>query len=141
MVRALTSIFFMVLLAFTTTNHALSSAYENKTHPVDLFQFDSIQQQKEAIALAKTLRCPMCQNQNLIESNSAVAKDIRLKVFKLVQQGQSEQQIKEFMVERYGEHALYQPKFSRTNLFLWAAPLLLLVFVFGLAFVHIRKNC
>lgn len=119
---------------------AIASAYDTTRHPVDLFQFDSVKQQKEAVALAKTLRCPMCQNQNLIESNSAVAKDIRLRVFELVKQGQSEQQVKEFMVARYGEHVLYQPKLSWANALLWGGPLCLLILVLGFAILHIERS-
>ncbi|GAL26014.1 cytochrome c-type heme lyase subunit nrfF [Vibrio variabilis] len=84
-------------------------AFATQAHSVDLFEFDTPKQQKQAIELAKTLRCPMCQNQNLVESNSPVAKDIRLRVFELVKSGQSNQQVKAYMVDRYGEHVLYQP--------------------------------
>ncbi|MGR5456782.1 cytochrome c-type biogenesis protein, partial [Vibrio alfacsensis] len=72
--------------------------HSSESQFVELFEFDSPKQQKQAIELAKTLRCPMCQNQNLIESNSPVAKDIRLKVFELIKQGKTNQEVKDFMV-------------------------------------------
>ncbi|MGR5363182.1 cytochrome c-type biogenesis protein [Vibrio mediterranei] len=107
---------------------------------VELFEFDSPKQQKQAIELAKTLRCPMCQNQNLIESNSPVAKDIRLKVFELIKQGKTNQEVKDFMVARYGEHVLYRPSMSGHNAFLWGAPI---VFALGLVlviFVNVKRR-
>lgn len=110
------------------------SAVAQNSQSVELFEFDSIKQQKDAIALAKTLRCPMCQNQNLIESNSPVAKDIRLRVFELIKQGKTDQEVKDYMVERYGQHVLYQPALSRQNMVLWGGPivvaLLLIVSMF-----------
>ncbi|MGR5175124.1 cytochrome c-type biogenesis protein [Vibrio parahaemolyticus] len=101
------------------------TAYASERQSVELFEFETPKQQKQAIELAKTLRCPMCQNQNLIESNSPVAKDIRLKVFQLVKAGKTEQEVKDFMVARYGEHVLYKPSLSRQNALLWGLPVIL----------------
>lgn len=111
-----------------------------KVHPVELFEFDSIAQQNEAIALAKTLRCPMCQNQNLIESNSEVAKDIRLRVFELVKAGSSDAEVKAYMVERYGEHVLYKPKLSLKNALLWGIPILLALFMIGFSVGQMKRK-
>ncbi|MDN3716602.1 cytochrome c-type biogenesis protein CcmH [Vibrio breoganii] len=132
----------MVLLALSLTFglsvHA--AGYQSISHPVDLFEFDSVAQQKQAIHLAKTLRCPMCQNQNLIESNSAVAKDIRLRVFELVKAGKSDSEVKEYMVARYGEHVLYQPSFSMKNALLWGIPIVLGLFMIGFSIGHIKRS-
>ena len=94
---------------------------------VELFEFDNLAQQQQAISLAKTLRCPQCQNQNLIESNSPIAKDLRLHVFNMVKSGKTDTQIIEYMTERYGEFVLYKPAFKMTNGLLWLFPLLLLL--------------
>ncbi|WP_253912556.1 cytochrome c-type biogenesis protein [Vibrio sp. B1Z05] len=120
-------------------NVSMASGYQSISHPVDLFEFDSVAQQKHAIHLAKTLRCPMCQNQNLIESNSAVAKDIRLRVFELIKAGSSDAEVKQYMVARYGEHVLYQPSMSLKNGLLWGIPLLLAVGIFGFMVRHIQR--
>ncbi|MCW8344546.1 cytochrome c-type biogenesis protein CcmH [Vibrio sp. ZSDZ65] len=101
---------------------------------VELFEFESIKQQKDAIALAKTLRCPMCQNQNLIESNSPVAKDIRLRVFELIKQGKTEQEVKDYMVARYGQHVLYQPSLTQQNALLWGVPIIIALTLLVLMF-------
>lgn len=117
-----------------------SYAFATQAHSVDLFEFDTPKQQKQAIDLAKTLRCPMCQNQNLIESNSPVAKDIRLRVFELVKSGKSNQQVKDYMVDRYGEHVLYQPSLSGKNMLLWGMPIVFTLSLGGLMVVTIRRN-
>ncbi|OAJ92933.1 heme lyase NrfEFG subunit NrfF [Vibrio bivalvicida] len=107
---------------------------------VELFQFDSPHKQKVAIELAKSLRCPQCQNQNLVESNSPIAKDLRLIVFSKINQGQSEQQVIDFMTARYGEFVLYKPAFSASNALLWLAPALLLLLFFVVSFKRVRTK-
>ena len=107
---------------------------------VELFQFDSPHKQKVAIELAKSLRCPQCQNQNLVESNSPIAKDLRLIVFSKINQGQSEQQVIDFMTARYGEFVLYKPTFSASNALLWLAPILLLLLFLIVSFVRIEQR-
>lgn len=107
---------------------------------VELFEFDSPQLQKSAITLAKSLRCPQCQNQNLVESNSPIAKDLRLIVFQKINQGESEQEVVNFMTARYGDFVLYKPPFSLSNALLWLAPVLLLaLFLIG-SIRRIRNN-
>ncbi len=127
-----------LVVLFLVSSFSFAESY--KVHPVELFEFDSIAQQKQAINLAKTLRCPMCQNQNLIESNSEVAKDIRLRVFQLVKEGNSDAEVKAFMVERYGEHVLYQPKLSIQNTLLWGVPILLALFMIGFSIGQIKRK-
>ncbi|MCG9583199.1 heme lyase NrfEFG subunit NrfF [Vibrio tubiashii] len=107
---------------------------------VELFQFDSPHKQKVAIELAKSLRCPQCQNQNLVESNSPIAKDLRLIVFSKINQGQSEQQVIDFMTARYGEFVLYKPTFTASNALLWLAPILLLLLFLIVSFVRIDQR-
>ncbi|WP_425666505.1 heme lyase NrfEFG subunit NrfF [Vibrio tubiashii] len=107
---------------------------------VELFQFDSPHKQKVAIELAKSLRCPQCQNQNLVESNSPIAKDLRLIVFSKINQGQSEQQVIDFMTARYGEFVLYKPTFTASNALLWLAPILLLLLFLIVSFVRIEQR-
>lgn len=94
---------------------------------VELFEFSSPEKQKNAIELAKSLRCPQCQNQNLVESNSPLAKDLRLIVFEKINAGESEQQVIDFMTARYGEFVRYKPSFSWQNSLLWGLPILLLL--------------
>ncbi len=102
---------------------------------VDLFEFHSIEVQQRATSLAKTLRCPQCQNQNLVESNAQAAKDLRLKVYTMANEGSSNQEIKDYLVARYGNIVLYQPPFNYSTALLWIFPLLFLIF-----FSYIRSE-
>ncbi|MCL9774966.1 cytochrome c-type biogenesis protein CcmH [Vibrio sp. S4B1] len=126
----------MLLTVFCLNISSASASSQS----VELFEFDSIKQQKDAIALAKTLRCPMCQNQNLIESNSPVAKDIRLRVFELIKQGKTEQEVKDYMVARYGQHVLYQPSLSKQNALLWGAPFIIALILLVLMFYRVIRT-
>ncbi|CAM2992888.1 cytochrome c-type biogenesis protein [Vibrio rarus] len=138
--RALWHLTVLLVLSLGCLSAVFAAGYQAISHPVDLFEFDSVAQQKQAIYLAKTLRCPMCQNQNLIESNSAVAKDIRLRVFELIKTGKSDDEVKEYMVARYGEHVLYQPSFSIKNAMLWGIPILLGLLMIGFGIGDIKRS-
>ncbi|SON48320.1 cytochrome c-type biogenesis protein CcmH [Vibrio tapetis] len=101
-----------------------SKAESEKISKVELFEFESPEQQKRAIALAKELRCPQCQNQNLVESNSPIAQDLRLKVYQKVKQGETNEAIKAGMVKQFGEFVLYRPEIGTSTFMLWLLPLL-----------------
>lgn len=73
------------------------------------------------------LRCLVCQNQTIADSNAGLAVDLRNQVVKLMAEGKSDAQIKQYMVDRYGEFVLYDPPFSAANALLWAGPFLLLL--------------
>jgi len=85
--------------------------------------------------LVAELRCVMCQNQSLADSNAQIAHDLRREVFDLMRAGRSDQEIREFLVARYGEFVLYRPRFGGHTWLLWLGPGLLLV---GGAFVIAR---
>lgn len=94
---------------------------------VELFEFDSESQRQGAVDLAKTLRCPQCQNQNLVESNSPIAKDLRLRVYQMIKEGKTDQQVIDYMTHRFGEFVLYDPEVNRNTLLLWLIPFALIV--------------
>jgi cytochrome c-type biogenesis protein CcmH len=77
-------------------------------------------------ALTEQLRCGMCQNQSLADSNALIAQDLRREVLGLMHAGKSDEQIKQFLVERYTDFVLYQPRVAPTTWLLWFGPLLLL---------------
>lgn len=108
--------------------------------PVDTYEFKSEANQQRAISLATELRCPQCQNQNLVDSNSPVARDLRIEVYKMVDQGKNDQQIIEFMTSRYGEFVLYKPKLETKTYVLWGGPIVLLFFGLLVGFFFIRKQ-
>jgi len=87
-------------------------------------------------ALAEELRCLVCQNQTLADSNAPLAVDLRNQIRERLRQGASERDIIGFMVERYGDFVLYRPPFKSTTLLLWTGPLLLMIG--GLAALYYR---
>ncbi|MDK9777894.1 MULTISPECIES: cytochrome c-type biogenesis protein CcmH [Vibrio] len=94
---------------------------------VDLFEFKSVEMQQRAITLAKSLRCPQCQNQNLVESNAYTAKALRLKVYEMVNEGYTDKEIKQYLVDRYGNIVLYDPPFNLSTALLWIFPGLFMI--------------
>lgn len=85
-------------------------------------------QTKERIrALEEKLRCLVCQNQTLADSNAELAGDLRRQVAEQVKAGRSDQQIIDYLVQRYGDFVLYDPPFKTTTLLLWVGPFVLLV--------------
>lgn len=107
---------------------------------VDTWRFSSAQRQQQAYVLARELRCPQCQNQNLMESNAPVAVAMRHEVFTLVEQGKGDDEIIAFMTARYGEFVRYTPSLTRYTLLLWGAPLLLLGAAGGVWWLAMRRQ-
>lgn len=79
---------------------------------VDTYAFKNQADRTRAVELAKSLRCPQCQNQNLVESNSPIAYDLRIEVYKMVDEGKTNQQIIDTMTARFGNFVNYKPPFS-----------------------------
>jgi cytochrome c-type biogenesis protein CcmH len=90
--------------------------------------------------LTSQLRCPMCQNETLADSNAPIARDLRHEVFKLMQEGRSEAQIKQYLVARYSDYVLYDPPVNPTTWLLWFGPLLILLGGTVVVVVTIRKR-
>ena len=78
-------------------------------------------------ALTAELRCVKCQNQSLADSNAQIASDLRREVLDLMRQGRSDAEVKQYLVERYGEFVLYKPTMTPGTYFLWFGPVLLLL--------------
>lgn len=77
--------------------------------------------------LASELRCLVCQNQTLADSNAPLAEDLRREVREMIAQNMSDQEIIDFLVSRYGDFVLYRPPFKPTTVLLWAGPFVLMV--------------
>lgn len=77
--------------------------------------------------LITELRCLVCQNQNIADSNADLAVDLRREIYNMIETGSTRRDIVDFMVQRYGEFVLYKPRFSMRTLVLWLAPALLLL--------------
>ena len=87
--------------------------------------------------LSSELRCLVCQNQSLLESDSELANDLKKIIYEKIYEGESNYQIKNFLVKRYGEFILFKPLLNSANLLLWVAPFLSFVLI---AVVAIRKT-
>ena len=87
--------------------------------------------------LTAELRCLVCQNQSMLESDSELANDLKEIIYEKIYEGESNYQIKNFLVKRYGEFILFKPLLNSANLLLWTAPFLSFVLI---AFVAIRKT-
>ncbi|NRB72514.1 MAG: cytochrome c-type biogenesis protein CcmH [Xanthomonadales bacterium] len=102
--------------------------------------FDSPAQEARFKALTEETRCLVCQNQSIADSNVPLAQDLRREVFLMLQAGQDDATIKNFLVERYGDFVLYRPPVRGNTLLLWLAPLLLMMGGAAVLAVTIKKR-
>lgn len=107
------------ILALLVLTGATASAQEP---PV----FDSPEQEARFTELTMELRCTVCQNQNLADSDAPLAQDLRQEIYQMMTAGRSDEEIKTFLVERYGDFVLYRPPMQGNTLALWAVPVVLL---------------
>jgi cytochrome c-type biogenesis protein CcmH len=107
---------------------------------IEPYPFDSELQRKRFQDLAEELRCTVCQNQSLADSEAPLARDLREQLFRLLEEGRSDQEIRMFMVERYGEFVLYNPPLAAHTALLWGGPVLLLIGGLVAAFVVIARR-
>ena len=105
---------------------------------IDALNFSSPQQESDYHQLTQSLRCPQCQNNNIADSNATIAVDMRGKVFELLQEGKSKNDVVDYMVARYGNFVTYDPPMTASTLVLWIAPLLLVLL--GVVFLLRRKQ-
>lgn len=104
-----------------------------------LLEFDSPQQEHRYQGLIEELRCMVCQNQNLADSNAGLAQDLRNRTYEMVRQGKSDQDIIDYMVDRYGEFVLYRPPLKTTTLLLWFGPVVILIIAVTTFLVYSRR--
>ncbi len=108
--------------------------------PVETFEFRDEVTKIRFQALSKELRCPKCQNQNLADSNSPIAQDLRKELYELLQQGKADSEIVNFMVSRYGEFVLYRPRVSPLTYVLWFGPAVLILLGIIVVIVVVRRK-
>ena len=103
-------------------------------------EFRDREEERRFHVLVSELRCVMCQNQSLADSNAAIAHDLRREVFDLMREGRSDAQIKTFLVERYGEFVLYRPQLDGGTWLLWFGPGIVLLLGAAAVFHVVRKR-
>jgi len=94
--------------------------------------------EKRMVILAEDLRCLVCQNESLASSHAELAEDLRREVRELMQKGMSDQEIKDYLVARYGDFVLYEPPMKASTLLLWMGPFALLVGGLGILVFQLR---
>ena len=121
-----------VVIGFFVSTHALAQADEvAKPDPVV---------EARLKALGEELRCLVCQNQTIADSNAPLALDLRNQIRTQIAQGRSDTQIRDYMVERYGDFVLYRPPFKGTTALLWVGPFALVAFGAGIFLVLVRRR-
>ncbi|OQW78071.1 MAG: cytochrome C biogenesis protein CcmH [Proteobacteria bacterium ST_bin11] len=105
---------------------------------IEYRDFKQPEQEQAYQTLISELRCLVCQNQTIADSNADLAKDLRRQVYEMLQQGKSRQDIVDFMTDRYGDFVMYKPALSLKTMLLWLGPVLFLVI--GLATVWVLRS-
>ena len=109
----------------SATGSAAPDAAQSSAPHADA-QAEAIMRTSRFRGLAAELRCLVCQNQTLLDSHADLAKDLRMEVVRLIQEGRDDAEVKRYLVDRYGEFVLYRPTWSWRNGILWLGPLVLL---------------
>lgn len=107
---------------------------------IDVHEFANDTNRERYEKFIDELRCPKCQNENLAGSSSEIARDLRRELHRLIETGETDKSIVDFMVSRYGDYVLYRPRLKSNTLALWFGPLLLLGFGLLLAFRFTRQR-
>jgi cytochrome c-type biogenesis protein CcmH len=95
---------------------------------------------KRAARLEQELRCLVCQNQTIADSNASLAQDLRREIREQLEKGASDQDVKDYMVARYGDFVLYRPPLRARTVLLWAGPFLLLALGAFFAWRHVTRR-
>ena len=116
---------------------ALASSVNAADVPLD---FTDPAQEQRYMALIEGLRCLVCQNQSLADSNADLAQDLRQEVYRLLIEGDDNEDIIKYLVARYGDFVLYRPPFKSTTYLLWLAPVIFLIIGIWITISLIRKQ-
>ena len=106
---------------------------------IEVYDFKNAAEEQRFLALIGELRCPKCQNQNLSGSDAPIAKDLKDRTYQLLQEGKTDNEIRDYMVERYGDFISYKPPVRSTTYLLWFGPFALLLVVVCVVIIRRRK--
>ena len=107
---------------------------------IDTYEFAKEADRERFRELTKELRCPQCQNQDIADSNAPIAADLRKEIFRMLGEGKDNQQIIDFMVDRYGDFVRYKPALNAKTALLWFGPAGLLLGGFVIIAVIVRRR-
>ena len=105
---------------------------------IETYEFSQPSLEKRYRALSEELRCPKCQNQNIADSNAPISQDLRRLLYEQLEAGASDDEIRQYMVDRYGEFVRYRPSFSGVTVMLWVTPVVLLLLGMAIAMMTLR---
>ena len=101
---------------------------------------ESAEQQGLYRKLLEEVRCMVCQNQNLADSDAPLARDMRRELRRMVEGGASEGDVKQFLLDRYGDFALYRPRLAPNTVLLWVGPGLIVALALGAIAMTVRRR-
>lgn len=107
---------------------------------VEVLTFKNETQEQRYRTIISELRCLVCQNQNLADSDADLAKDLRREIYQMVRTGSSDEEVIDFMVSRYGDFVLYRPPFTASTALLWIGPFIILAAGIGALLRSIRRR-
>lgn len=107
---------------------------------IDTFEFSNQAERERYRTLVEELRCPKCQNQNIADSDAPIAMDMRVEIFNKLERGESNEEIVDYLVERYGDFVRYKPPVNKTTLVLWYAPAGFLLFGFAMVAIIVMRR-
>ncbi|MFT4632584.1 MAG: cytochrome c-type biogenesis protein CcmH [Crocinitomicaceae bacterium] len=107
---------------------------------IDAYPFPTDEQRNQYNSLIAELRCPQCLNTNIAGSDAMIARDLRREVHRLVLEGQSDTEVREFMLARYGDFILYKPQLKASTVVLWFGPLVFLLIALGVIYRMVRRR-
>ena len=110
----------LILLLISTQVNSIEGSEEITSQERELYQ-----------QIIQEVRCLVCQNQSVAESNADLAKDLRTEIMEQVKQGSSEKDIKSYLLLRYGDFVLYDPSFKKSTYILWLSPVLIILLILG----------
>jgi len=119
-------------LAMTALVCMLTMTVFHPTHAqqIEPYPFTSTEENIRFQSLTKEIRCVVCQNQSIADSNAPLANDLREKIYHMVLNKQSNTEIKDYLVKRYGEFILLEPQWNKMTAILWMFPLVAVIFIF-----------
>ena len=107
---------------------------------IETYDFETEELRNRYRALTSELRCPKCQNQNIADSNAPIARDLRQLLHRQLHEGSSDEEIADYMVQRYGEFVLYRPRMRGPTVLLWLAPVIFLALALTVLFMSHSGN-
>lgn len=106
----------------------------------DTYSFNTPIEQQRFAMLTSQLRCLVCQNQNIAESNAPLAADLREQIYQKIITQESDDSIIQYLIARYGDYILYRPPFNLMTIGLWLGPFLILIMAIGYLLFYLRQQ-